>query len=93
MKNSMVRTIIYQQRAARNYNQKIHERNMKVGDLTLRRLEDIGKRVSVGKLALTWEGPFRVTKVIKLGVYKIEDLQENSESYSWNIQHLKMYFQ
>lgn len=66
---------------------------MEVGGLALMRLEAIGKRAIVEKLAPTWEGLFRVTKVIRLGVYRIEDLQRDLEPHAWNIQHLKGYFQ
>lgn len=79
---AQVRTTTYQQRAARYYNQKVHERNLKVGDLALRKLKAMKKRATVGKLALTWEGLFRVTKVIKLGIYKIKDLQGNQEPHT-----------
>ncbi|KAG8645588.1 hypothetical protein MANES_10G076111v8 [Manihot esculenta] len=89
---AQVRTAAYQQRAARYYNQKVRERSLKVGDLTLRNLEATGKRAAVGKLAPTWEGPFKVTKVVKPGVYRIEDMQGNPEPHAWNIQHLKRYF-
>lgn len=70
-----MRIAAYQQKTARN--QKICERKLKIEDLALRRLEATGKRVVVEKLAPTWEGPFRVTKVIKPGVYKIEEETRN----------------
>ncbi|XP_021609069.1 uncharacterized protein LOC110612599 [Manihot esculenta] len=89
---AQVRTAAYQHRAARYYNQRVRERSLKVGDLALRNLEATGKRAAVGKLAPTWEGPFRITKVVKPGVYRIEDLQGNPEPHAWNIQHLKRYF-
>ncbi|KAG8639521.1 hypothetical protein MANES_14G150650v8 [Manihot esculenta] len=89
---AQVRTAAYQQRVARYYNQKVRERSLKVGDLTLRNLEATGKRAAAGKLAPTWEGPFKVTKVVKPGVYRIEDMQGNPEPHAWNIQHLKRYF-
>lgn len=48
-----MRITAYQQKATWYYNQKVRERNLKVGDLALRRLEAIGKRATVGKIALT----------------------------------------
>ncbi|XP_043809096.1 uncharacterized protein LOC122722457 [Manihot esculenta] len=87
-----VRATAYQQKAARYYNQKVRERSLKVGDLALRKLEATRKRAVVQKLALTWEGPFRITKVVKPGVYRIEDLQGNLEPHACNIQYLKGYF-
>lgn len=46
-----VRTVIYQQKVARYYNQKVRERNLKIQDLALKRLEATGKRATVEKLA------------------------------------------
>lgn len=46
-----VRTTAYQQRPARYYNKKVCERNLKVGDLSLKRLEVTRKRAAVEKLA------------------------------------------
>ena len=85
---AQVHTAAYQQRAARYYNQRVRERSLKVGDLALRNLEATGKRATVGKLAPTWEGPFRIIKVVKPGVYRIKDMQGNPEPHAWNIQHL-----
>ncbi|XP_021612932.1 uncharacterized protein LOC110615399 [Manihot esculenta] len=66
---AQIRTAAYQQKAVRYYNQKVRERSLKVGDLALRKLKATGKRAVVGKLAPTWEGPFRIIKVVKAGVY------------------------
>lgn len=49
---AQVRTIAYQQKATRYYDQKVRE-SLKVGDLTLRKLETTKKRAAVGKLAPT----------------------------------------
>ncbi|XP_043809781.1 uncharacterized protein LOC122723091 [Manihot esculenta] len=48
-----IRTAVYEQRAARYYNQRLRERCLKIGDLALRNLEATGKRAAVGKLAPT----------------------------------------
>ncbi|XP_021600744.1 uncharacterized protein LOC110606305 [Manihot esculenta] len=89
---AQVHTAAYQQKATRYYNQKVKERSRKEGDLALRKLEATGKRATVEKVALTWEGSFRITKVVKPGVYQIEDLQGYPKQHAWNIQHLKRYF-
>lgn len=52
---AQVRTTAYHQRATMYYNQKVCERNLKVEDLALRRLEATGMRATMGKLAPTWE--------------------------------------
>lgn len=43
-----IRIAAYQQKATRYYNQKVCERNLKVGDLALRRLEVTGNKAAVG---------------------------------------------
>jgi hypothetical protein len=43
--------------------------------LVLRKLEATGNRESKGKLALKWDGPFKVTQVIKANTYCLQDLQ------------------
>lgn len=50
---AQVRTTAYQQRAVRYYNQKVCERNLKVDNLALRKLEATEKKANVGKLAPT----------------------------------------
>lgn len=89
---TQIRTTAYQQKAVQYYNQKVRERSLKVGNLALRKLEVSGNRATVGKLAPTLEGPFKIAKVIRPGVYRIENLQGNPEPYAWNIQHLKRNF-
>lgn len=48
-----------------------------MGDLALRRLEATEKRAAVEKLTPTRKGPFRIAKVIRPRVYRIEDLLGN----------------
>ena len=44
-----------------------------VGDLMLRKFEATCKIVEKGKLKRTWDRPFKVTRVIKLKTYQLED--------------------
>lgn len=53
-----------------------------MGDLVIRKLDVTGKRESLGKLATTWEGPFKIIKVIKLGVFHLEDLNGKKEPHA-----------
>nr|XP_025697379.1 uncharacterized protein LOC112798324 [Arachis hypogaea] len=79
------------QLAEKKHNKKVIPRIFKEGDLVLRRTEEAGRPLSHGKLAANWEGPFRVSKVIGMGAYKLQTLQGNPIPGNWNISSLKMY--
>ena len=59
----------YQQRTIRYYNFRVKHKIFKVGDLVLRR-EEASQSIEVDKLSPKWEGPYRVSKVIRLGAYQ-----------------------
>jgi hypothetical protein len=59
-----IRNARYNQ-ALRRYHQRfVHSRNLRVGDLVLRRVLN---REGLHKLSPSWEGPFKVTEVCRLG--------------------------
>jgi len=45
-----------------------------------------------GKLAPNWEGPFRITKNLQNGAYRLETLDGKAIPRTWNTRHLKFYF-
>ncbi|KAL0455176.1 UNVERIFIED_CONTAM: hypothetical protein Slati_0856800 [Sesamum latifolium] len=53
-----------------SYNKRVKSRSFQVGDLVLRRVDALKP---IGKLNLTWEGPYKVTSVIGKGAYELED--------------------
>ncbi|XP_024033525.1 uncharacterized protein LOC112095658 [Citrus clementina] len=54
------RSVTYQQRVARYYNQKVNIRQFRVGDWVLRRVNQSTKDSTQGVLGPNWEGPYRV---------------------------------
>ena len=66
----------YQQKLAWRYNRDVRKREFEVRDLVLRKVVGNTRDVNVGKLALTWEGPYRVTAIASAGAYYLEDLDE-----------------
>jgi hypothetical protein len=67
--------------------QRYHDCNVKecsfnVGDLVLRRIQNTE---GLHKLSSPWEGPFTVAKVIGLGSYRLQTLEGEDVSNSWNI--------
>jgi len=59
------------QRAARRYNSKVINREMKEGDLVLKQ---VVAPTRIGKLMLNWEGPYRIKEKLSHGAYKLEEM-------------------
>ena len=46
----------------------------------------------IGKLGATWEGPYKITKVIGSGTYKLQTMEGKDLSRTWNVENLKRFF-
>ena len=66
----------YQQKLARHYNQGVRVREFSAGNLVLRKVVGSMRDTNAGKLAQTWEGPYRVTAIAGAGAYYLEDMNE-----------------
>ena len=51
-------------------------REFGAGDLVLWKTVGNMRDMNAGKLAHTWEGPYRITAIASVGVYYLEDLNE-----------------
>ena len=47
---------------------------------------------NAGKLAPTWEGPYRETAIVGAGAYYLEDLDERPLPRPWNVHNLKKFY-
>ena len=63
----------YQQNLARRYNRGVKTREFSAGDLVLRKAIGNMRDTNAGKLAPTWEGPYRVTAIVGVEAYYLED--------------------
>ena len=52
-------------------------RPLALGDLVLRKVLGTAKNPAWGKLRPNWEGSYRITSVVRIGAYYLEDLDEN----------------
>jgi hypothetical protein len=59
-----------------------HDRNVNVGDLVLRRIQNTE---GLHKLSSPWEGPFTVAKVTGPGSYRLQTLEGEDVNNSWNV--------
>ena len=66
------RTEEYQRKTARYYNQKAKPRSYVPGDLVLKKLLPARKNLAQGKLGPKWEGPYIISRVVRLGNYELQ---------------------
>ncbi|VFQ76733.1 unnamed protein product [Cuscuta campestris] len=81
----------YQQTVKAYHDNKVGPRYFQVGDEVLRRRE-ASKPGDGGKLAKKWEGPYKVTAIIRPGTYKLETLEGKEVERCWNSHHLKKFY-
>ena len=82
----------YQQDLARHYNQDVKTREFGVGDLVLRKVVGHMRDTNAWKLALTWEGPYRVIVIAGAEVYYLKDLDEKPLPRPWKVHNLKKFY-
>ncbi|XP_024016116.1 uncharacterized protein LOC112089278 [Eutrema salsugineum] len=89
---ALIRIQNYQQATARYYNKNVRSQRFKAGELVLRKVFQNTAEKNAGKLGANWEGPYKVTKVVRLGVYELATLADEAIPRSWNAMHLKKYY-
>ncbi|XP_057745745.1 uncharacterized protein LOC130963660 [Arachis stenosperma] len=87
-----VRHKALQQRLGKCHNKRVKPRSFNFGDLVLRKTEEARKPPTHGKLAATWEGPYRIHQVLGKGAYRLEQLDGTVLPSTWNINSLKQYY-
>ena len=90
--SAMVRLAYYQHKLKQGYDTNVKLRPLAVGDLVLRKVLGTTKNLAWGKLRPNWEGPYRITSVVRIGAYYLEDLDEKTVLHPWNVNNLKMYY-
>ena len=68
------------------------KREFGTGDLVLRKVVGSAQDVNARKLAPNWEGLYRVTAIVRAGVYYLEDMEERPLPQPWNVQNLKKFY-
>ena len=84
-----IRLAKYQQKLAQRYNRDVRKREFVVGDLVLQKVVGNTRDVNAGKLAPTWEGPYRVTAIAGARTYYLENLDKRPLPRPWNAHNLK----
>ena len=72
----MIQLAYYHQKLKQGYDVNVKLRPLTPGDLVLRKVMGVAKNPSWGKLGPNWEGSYRITSVVGIGAYYLEDLDE-----------------
>ena len=67
-------------------------RPLTLGDLVLRKVVGTAKNPVWEKLGLNWERSYRIISIAGIGIYFLEDLDENVIPRSWNVNILRKYY-
>ena len=80
-------------RVARAYKKKVKDKSFQVGDLVWKTILPLGmKSNKFGKWSPSWEGPYRVVKIIFGDFYMMETLQGDRLSRAINGKYLKKFY-
>ena len=90
--SAMVRLAYYQHKLKQGYDTNVKLRSLAIGDFVLRKVLGTTKNPTWGKLGPNWEGPYRITSVVGIGAYYLEDLDKKTVLHPWNVNNLKRYY-
>jgi hypothetical protein len=86
---ALVQSARYLEGIRRYHDRNVKERSFNVGDLVLRRIQNME---GLHKLSSPWEGPFSIAKVTGPGSYCLQTLEGDNVSNSWNIDQLCRFY-
>ena len=91
-KNAIVQLAYYQHKLKQGYDTNVKVRPLAPGNLVLRKVLRTTKNPTWGKLGPNWEGPYRITMVVGIGAYYLEDLDKKTVLHPWKVNNLKRYY-
>jgi hypothetical protein len=86
---ALVQSARYLEGIRRYHDRNVKEHSFNVGDLVLRRIQNTE---GPHKLSSPWEGPFIVAKVTGPGSYRLQTLEGEDISNSWNVDQLCRFY-
>ena len=89
---AMVQLAYYQQKLKQGYDTSVRLRPLAPKDLVLRKVVSTAKNPAWEKLGPNWERPYRITLIVGIGAYFLEDLDKNVVPRHWNVNNLQRYY-
>ncbi|GMI94307.1 hypothetical protein HRI_003100000 [Hibiscus trionum] len=90
--NSKVALEARNQIVAKYYNSCVRNKQFQTCDLVLRNIEARKPPKERGKMAPTWEGPYKIQKVVGFGAYKLAELDEKEVPRTWNARNMRKFY-
>ena len=87
-----IQSAVQKQLVAKYYNARVRPQSFMPGDLVLRKIFQNTQEPGVGTFDPNWEGPYKVIRVVRSGVYELEDPNGRPLGHLWNTEHLKKYY-
>ncbi|XP_019176170.1 PREDICTED: uncharacterized protein LOC109171572 [Ipomoea nil] len=84
------RIIEYQKKAKAYHDARVRPRYFQVGDFVLRKRE-ANRPLEGGKLSQSWEGPYKISAVIRPGTYKLQTTTGKTVDRVWNSENLTLF--
>ena len=79
----------YEEALRRYHSRRVHARSFAEGNLVLRRVQSAK---GTNMLTPKWEGPYRVVRVTRPSVVRLETRDGIQLQNSWNIEHLRKFY-
>ena len=87
---ALIRITARNQVIARYYDKKFRPWFFKVLDLILKKV--LVQEPGLGLFGPKWDGPYRITEIIRLGTYCLADQDDICLRHPWNADHLKHFY-
>jgi hypothetical protein len=80
-------------RVCKAYNKRVRAKSFQIGELVWKMILPVGKRDwKFGKWSPSWEGPYKVIRIIRGNSYLVETLDGQALNKALNGKYLKKYF-
>ena len=89
---ALLKVISYKLQVTRLFNRRVKHRPFQVNDWVLRKFKATRREPKLGKLQRNWEGPYRVTSMVRPGTYRREDQEGRPLPRSWNADNLRKFY-
>jgi hypothetical protein len=86
---ALVQSVRYLEGNRRYHGRNVKECSFNIGDLVLRHIQNTE---GLHKLTSPWEGPFSISKVTGPGSYRLQTLDGDDSSNSWNVDQLCRFY-
>ncbi|XP_074342780.1 uncharacterized protein LOC141680456 [Apium graveolens] len=82
----------YKEKTREHFSKEARVKNFQVGDLVLRDNE-ASDPINTGKLMPKWEGPYKIKEVLRLGTYKLLNMDGSEVPNTWHGLRLRKFYQ